>query len=289
MNKLINTIFNNLLGFTVIRDRKANLISIGFIRETKFNFIRAMKYLALIFTISVFSTLQIKAEQFKALVFADAHDTWHYTNVPVVRESFESLAEKHSFDLTFVDTDIQFSQQTFANFDVIVFISANPCELNEKKRKEFEAYIHNGGAIVGVHSSSATKHEPNRWLWWEDVVGRVFLEHPAKQTGVISVVERDFPACYHLPDKWLWTDEWYEFETPFPDSLNVVLTVDEKTYKPSKKHAMGNYHPIAWYHEFEGARIFYTALGHITESYRDADFLQHIYGAMVWATKKNES
>lgn len=247
-----------------------------------------MKRLTLILTFIWLAASQLTAEQFNALIFADAHDTWHYPNVPVARESFEALADKHFFKHTFVDTDKQFAQQKFAEFDLIVFISANPCELNEKKRKEFQAYIRNGGAIVGVHSASATQNEPNRWLWWENVMGRVFRKHPVKQTGIMSVVDKDFPACYHLPDKWLWTDEWYEFDTPFPDHLNVLLTVDEKTYEPSKEHAMGDYHPIAWYHEFEGARVFYTAIGHVAESYRDDTFLQHIYGGMIWAVGQQE-
>lgn len=242
-----------------------------------------MKSLTLILTFSFLSLSQLQAAQFKALVFADAHDTWHYPCVPVARESFEALADKHFFSLTFVDTDKQFAQQTFADFDVIVFISANACELNEKKREEFQAYIHNGGAIVGVHGASATRNEPKHWLWWNELMGRLFVKHPVKQTGVMSVVDKDFPGCMHLPDKWLWTDEWYEFEAPLPASLNVVLTVDEKTYTPSKENAMGDYHPIAWYHEFEGARVFYTAIGHIAESYKDEAFLQHIYGGMVWA------
>ncbi len=244
------------------------------------------RFTLLLFLVSTAITVPTVAEQFKALVFADAHDTWHYRNVSVAQESFEMLADKHFFELTFVDTDKTFAQQTFSNFDIIVFISANPCELNAKKREEFETFVRKGGAIVGVHSSSATKNEPNRWLWWEEVMGRVFLKHPAKQTAVISVLDKTHPSCMHLPDTWLWTDEWYEFEAPLPESLNVVLTVDEKTYSPSKEHAMGDYHPIAWYHEFEGARIFYTAIGHIAESYRDADFLQHIYGGMVWALDK---
>lgn len=247
-----------------------------------------MKQFNLMLSLAWLAAGQLSAEQFNALVFADAHDTWHYPNVPVARESFETLGDKHFFEHTFVDTDKQFAQQTFADYDVIVFISANPCELNEKKRKEFQNYIRNGGAIVGVHSASATQNEPKRWIWWEDVMGRVFRKHPVKQTGVMSVVNHDFPACYHLPEKWLWTDEWYEFDTPFPDHLNVLLTVDEKTYNPSKEFAMGGYHPIAWYHEFEGARVFYTAIGHIAESYRDDTFLQHIYGGMIWAVGQQE-
>ena len=229
------------------------------------------------------------AKQFKALVFADSFDTWHHPNVPVARESFKRLSEKHFFELKFVDTDKSFGVETFADYDVIVFISANPCELNEEKRKEFQDYVQNGGAIVGVHSACATRNEPKRWPWWEDLMGRVFVHHPVIQTGILSVVEKDFPACLHLPEKWLWSDEWYEFGTPFPEHLNVVLTVDETTYQTQEGHGMGDYHPIAWYHEFEGARIFYTAIGHISESYRDADFLQHIYGGMAWAVDQQQA
>jgi len=46
---------------------------------------------------------------------------------------------------------------------------------------------------------------------------------------------------------------------------------------------MGEFHPIAWYHEFDGGRSFYTALGHIPGVYRDEVFLSHLYGGIYWA------
>ena len=32
---------------------------------------------------------------------------------------------------------------------------------------------------------------------------------------------------------------------------------------------MGSFHPIAWYHRFDGGRAFYTELGHTDESYAE--------------------
>jgi type 1 glutamine amidotransferase len=46
---------------------------------------------------------------------------------------------------------------------------------------------------------------------------------------------------------------------------------------------MGDDHPIAWYHEYDGGRAFYTALGHTEESYADELFLMHLKGAVEWA------
>jgi len=244
-----------------------------------------MKRLILILVFPAFASF-LRAEQFSALVFADAYDQYHHRNVPAVREAFHALSKKHFFELTWVERDVEFARQTFADYDVIVFVSANPCELDEAKREEFVNYVKSGGGIVGVHSASATAKEPKRWLWWEELIGRVFLSHPRKQSALMSVVDQSFPACAHLPEKWLWTDEWYAFETPFPESLNVVLTVDERTYDTGEKHVMGDFHPIAWRHEPMGARVFYTAIGHIAESYKDTAFREHMYGGMLWATGK---
>jgi type 1 glutamine amidotransferase len=41
--------------------------------------------------------------------------------------------------------------------------------------------------------------------------------------------------------------------------------------------------PLAWYHEFEGARSFYTALGHKKEYYSDPVFVKHLTGGILWA------
>jgi len=46
---------------------------------------------------------------------------------------------------------------------------------------------------------------------------------------------------------------------------------------------MGPDHPIAWCHEYDGGRAFYTALGHAGESYFDPLFMSHLSGGIEWA------
>ena len=45
----------------------------------------------------------------------------------------------------------------------------------------------------------------------------------------------------------------------------------------------GNVFPLAWCHEFEGGRAWYTALGHSKEFYSDPKFCQHLLGGIQWA------
>jgi len=41
--------------------------------------------------------------------------------------------------------------------------------------------------------------------------------------------------------------------------------------------------PLAWYHQFEGGRVFYTALGHKKEDYANPLLYDQILGGIEWA------
>jgi glucose/arabinose dehydrogenase len=64
-----------------------------------------------------------------------------------------------------------------------------------------------------------------------------------------------------------------------------LITIDEKTYKGGTN---GDYHPMSWYHDFDGGRAWYTALGHTEESYKEPDFLEHIAGGILYAMGDNK-
>ncbi|TCL62890.1 trehalose utilization protein [Mariniflexile fucanivorans] len=40
---------------------------------------------------------------------------------------------------------------------------------------------------------------------------------------------------------------------------------------------MGEKHPFSWNQDYEGGRSFYTALGNKPESYKNKNFLNHIF------------
>jgi len=45
-------------------------------------------------------------------------------------------------------------------------------------------------------------------------------------------------------------------------------------------------HPVIWYHEFEGARSFYTVFGHGDSSFENEKVQQHLFYAIEWAGKR---
>ena len=86
----------------------------------------------------------------------------------------------------------------------------------------------------------------------------------------------------HLPEHWVRYDEWYNFKSINQD-INVLLNLEESTYEGGQN---GENHPIAWYHEFDGGRSFYTGLGHTNESYDVPEFQQHLIGGILYCLKR---
>ena len=122
---------------------------------------------------------------------------------------------------------------------------------------------------MGVHAATDTEYE---WPWYGELVGVYFKSHPKQQKAKIDVVDKNHPSTLHLNDTWMHFDEWYNYKNINPN-IKVLMKLDESSYAGGEN---GDYHPIAWYHEFDGGRAFYTGLGHTNESYDNPNFRKHL-------------
>ena len=224
--------------------------------------------------------------QFQVLVYTSP-DRWHNITEPTAILEFQKLANRHAFGLTVTQVVSNFVDETLLKYDVLVFLQSTTRDLSAEQLESFKRFIRNGGGFVGIHGASACRREGE---WFRKLVGRTFTDHPEEQTAVMHVVDKNHPSTMHLADRWIWTDEWYSYTVALTENQKVLITVDESTYDPDRtwgdenRHtAMGAFHPIAWYQEFDGGRSFYTSLGHMPELFKDPLFLDHIYGGIYWA------
>ncbi|HEU4902692.1 MAG TPA: ThuA domain-containing protein, partial [Flavisolibacter sp.] len=154
--------------------------------------------------------------------------------------------------------------------------------LNADQQVAFQRFIQAGGGFAGVHAAADTEYD---WPWYNKLVGAYFLSHPRQQKAVIEVKDKSHISTSFLPDRWERFDEWYNYKSILPD-LHVLATLDEKSYEGGQN---GDNHPIAWYHEVDGGRAFYTGLGHTKESYTtDTLFLRHLLGGIQYAIGENK-
>jgi cytochrome c len=216
----------------------------------------------------------------KVLVFSRTAGYRHDAIGPGI-EAIRGLGASNGFAVEASEEPSLFNDAQLGEFDVVIWLSTTGDVLTRDQQAAFERYIRAGGGWIGVHAAADTEYD---WAWYGQLLGggAYFISHPAIQTVTLNVEQASHSSTAHLPATFQLQDEWYNFRVNPRSAVNVLMTLEEASYQPGA-NAMGADHPIAWYHEFEGGRAWYTALGHRQELYRDAMFTRHLLGGIRWA------
>ncbi|SFW47855.1 ThuA domain-containing protein [Chitinophaga sancti] len=193
--------------------------------------------------------------------------------IPVAKVAMIQLGQENGFDVDTTEDANAFVYKNLKKYAAVLFLNTTGNVLDDKQQAAMEKYIHKGGGFMGIHAATDTEYD---WPWYNKLVGAWFLSHPKQQTATLNVVDKTNDATRHLGDKWSRWDEWYNFKDLNPD-VHVLLKIDERSYEGGKN---GDNHPMAWYHDFDGGRAFYTELGHTKESYSDQTYMRHVLGGL---------
>lgn len=237
------------------------------------------------FILTCFCTTSFAQKQFKALLVTTTKG-WHHESLHAGVLAIQELAKKNFFDVELFENPNGFTDKYLEQFKVIIFLNTTGDIFDSAQQKTMERFIQSGKGFVGIHSASDTEYD---WEWYTKLVGRMFHIHPVIQTARLNVIDPKFPGMQGFVGNKLWTDEWYEFGPEKTQGLNYILSVDESSYNPKvqwgpkKGEGMGQLHPIAWYHNYDGGRSFYTGLGHIPAVFSDQNYLNHLHAGIFWA------
>ncbi len=248
-----------------------------------------IRYLSFLFSIILlFSSCNNKRSgDPKVLIFSKTLGYYH-ESIPDGIAAIMKLGAENGFDVdTTTNSDI-INEENLKQYSAVIWLSTTSNVLNHYQEADFERYIQAGGGYVGIHAAADTEYH---WGWYNRLVGGYFSYHPGigdpypnVQEGTLHVTDRKHSTTRFLPEIWNRKDEWYHFKKLNPD-VNVLMDIDEESYQQTKP--MG-YHPMAWYHDYDGGRAFYTAGGHTSESYQEELFLQHILEGIKYAIGENK-
>jgi type 1 glutamine amidotransferase len=203
---------------------------------------------------------------------------YRHASIPAALQAVRQLGEKNGFGVDETEDSASFSDANLPRYAAVAFVLTTGDVLDDPQRAALQRFIRAGGGFVGVHSATDTERG---WPWYGQLVGAWSSGHPEIQAAAIDVVSPRDPSTEALPARWMRTDEWYNW-IQNPSGVRVLLKIDESTYS-AREGAMGADHPIAWSHEFEGGRAWYTQGGHTEESYSEPLFLAHLLGGIRWA------
>jgi PKD repeat protein/glucose/arabinose dehydrogenase len=211
--------------------------------------------------------------RYKVLVFVADRGAATEAGIAAIKR----IGESNRFEAEVTRDPRDFTQRRLKRFGVVVFLNTSAAVLNPAQQAAFEAYFHDGGGFVGIHSAIQTQPD---WQFLTDVLGTRAAGISGVSNATVKVADRVHPATASLPEYWRTTDAYYNFTSNVRGVSHVLATVDETTYTGG---TMGFDHPIMWCKDFKGGRSFYTGLGETAAQFRDSAFRRNLAGAIDWA------
>jgi putative heme-binding domain-containing protein len=213
----------------------------------------------------------------RVLVFSKTA-AYRHESIAVGVATVRELGVDGGFAVDATEDAAAFTPQNLARYRALVFVNSSGDVLDDRQKEAFQGFMRGGGGLAAIHQGVTTL---DKWPWYVALVGGVkFGGHPQVQEAACHCEVRDHPATRELPDSWQWTDEWYNYVPSPRPRTHVLITVDESSYKGG---TMGADHPISWYHEAEGGRVWCTGLGHTKEGYAQPFLRKHLLGGIRYA------
>lgn len=215
--------------------------------------------LALILGLGIAATPRAEAAvPYRVLVFSKVTNFAH-DSIPAGIDAIKKLGSENGFEVEATDDAAAFTDANLARFQAIVFNNTNSTPekgdlLDAEQRAALQKYVRAGGGWVGLHSASASERD---WPWYEGLVGAIFDQHPAVQTGRVKVLDRTHPSTRGLPELWERTEEWYNWRTNPTGKVHTLAQIKVRDGITGLDEGVD--HPWSWCQNYDGGRSWFTA------------------------------
>ncbi len=242
---------------------------------------------------------QPKPTRKQVLAWGDVRFGQQHDSVTRALVTIEKLGRESGLYDTYIRTDSQLitkrpilgagrpfpiTNKNLNYFDAIFFYGLREIDLNDQQKADLLSFVkEDGKGLVAAHTATTAFFS---WPEFGEMLGGRFDEHPWGVTDATVVIEDPaFPAMRHFKSTSVVKDEHYQTKEFSRDTIRVVASLDPKSVdltKPNVHQKDGDF-PVAWVRNYGKGRVFYSTLGHATESW-DTPLIQTMYfEAIKWA------
>jgi len=158
----------------------------------------------------------------------------------------------------------------------LAVIFARRMTLPEEQLGKIRKFIESGKPLIGLRTAS---HAFENWKEWDrDVLGGNYHNHYGNDlTAAIKVRPEaaDHPILKGVENEFTAGGSLY-LNAPLPPSSTVLFMGSVTNHPPE---------PVAWTHDYKGARIFYTSLGH-PKDFQNRSFRRLLVNAIYWTLNR---
>jgi uncharacterized protein len=217
---------------------------------------------------------------FRVLVVTHT-EGFRHSSIAIAETTIEQLGRttglyETSFCRTADDVRRMLTAGALDSVDAVVFANTTG-NLGVPDLPGFLDWIASGHGFVGIHSALDTYRDAAAYL---EMVGNEFDTH-GDQAEVDAIVESGgHPAVAHLGARYRVFDEIYRFVRNNRGTVTPLLTLDRFPRDGLTRAGEPGDLPLAWAKSHGTGRVFYTALGHRDELWRDPAYQQHVLGGI---------
>jgi type 1 glutamine amidotransferase len=205
---------------------------------------------------------------------------FRHGSIPAGIAMVESFEESFGWNVTATEDSTLFTTENLAQYSTIVFLNTTGDILDVNQKAAFRGYIEGGGGYVGTHSAADTEHD---WDWYTEQDDH----RDGEPTATVVIEVTDDPIMNHIGETWVISDEWYFWYDDGPgirttEGLVVLASLDHSSYNGQMEDDYD--HPIIFKNTVGQGRAFYSALGHGTARYSNANMVEMIRKAIQWTS-----
>ncbi len=218
----------------------------------------------------------IKTKLKNVLVLEHGTGPGHRASSDHFNEGLRDMGLTHGFTVKVLAQNAnlvaEFSPDSLAKYQVVILNNNDGVHrfITGTARKNFEAFVENGGGLLVSHAASAFI---DGWPWIDSVLVQKFygphqtagpsadLHHDAE--GLIPDTEtRGIAKDLTAPKGFI--DSFYQFKASprGQPGVTILLTVDESSSNINFQSPMVGDHPVAWAKTVVKGRVVHTCLGH---------------------------
>jgi type 1 glutamine amidotransferase len=241
---------------------------------------------------------QTAATEKKRLLIVGEEKGYRHESVSHAMATIERLGRDSGLWDTWIRTDtealtkqkLEYNAKTLNDFDAVLFYTGGTLEMTPQQKADFISFVHDDGkGFIGIHSAAITF---TQWPEYGDMIGGYYDEHPWGTFDAPVVVEDpNFPGMQLFPPAFVIHDEIYQMKNYSRDKVRVLMHLDAGKLDLTNKnvHRADRDFAVTWAKMYGKGRVYYTTLGHPSETWDRPDMQRMIMEGIKWALKLEDA